>query len=321
MTGIAKLFRRQNAHSLYLSCAALLFSLTLVVDLVHHRDMENQWLLWVLLVFCLAGGVTAFRFGARVPKWVGITSVFVFVASQSYYLSLRDDPQAVVSSVQSLPIVAFYLGWFVRPGVDYVLMAVCLLVFGIAMGTNPALGPEGVIGVPVAVHGILSLLFCFIAGAYLWRRTEQQATIDPLTGAVNRQAILERIEYQLRRSRTRGPLCLVAIDFDDFKILNDEQGHAAGDAALRDTVAMWRSGSRTQDVVARIGGDEFVMLLPRTSEAEAQTLVARLQADGLHAWSWGIAQSRREDTAATLLARADNELFEQKRLKRRTRRG
>lgn len=316
MSRVALLFRRQDAHSAYLTCAGLVLSLTLVIDLLLHRHMSNQWLLWTLLVICLAGSCAAFVLGARVPRWVGIVAVGVFVASQTYFLSLRDDPQSVVASVQQLPVVAFYLGWFVRPSIAYWLIAICTVAFGAAMFSNSLFWASGDIGVPVAVHGLLGLLFCFFAGAYLWLRTTRQATLDPLTGAVNRTGLTDRLESHLRRQQSRGPTALVAIDFDDFKSLNDVLGHAAGDAALRRSVSEWRDATRSQDVIARTGGDEFVLLLPGTDAEAARTLMHRLRTTGSHDWSFGIAESTPEDSVITLMARADAELFRQKRLRR-----
>ena len=316
MSRVALLFRRQDAHSIYLTCAALLLSLTLVVDLIFHREMMNQWLLWTLLVICLSGSAAAFVLGSRVPRWIGIAAVGVFVASQTYFLSLRDDPQSVVSSVQQLSVVAFYLGWFVRPSIGTWLIALCAVAFGTAMFSNPLFWADGEIGVPVAVHGLLTLLFCFFAGAYLWRRTTRKARLDPLTGAVNRAGLMDRLEVELRRQPSRGAAALVAIDFDDFKRLNDERGHAAGDAALAGAVREWRDGIRAQDVVARTGGDEFVLLLPGTRADAAEAIMDRLQAAGAHPWSYGVAESRPTDTVSSLLARADDALFEQKRCKR-----
>ncbi len=313
---VALLFRRQDAHSLYLTCAALLLSLTLVIDLIFHRHMTNRWLLWTLLVICLSGSAAAFMLGSRVPRWIGLTAVGVFVSSQTYFLSLQDDPQSVVSSVQQLPVVAFYLGWFVRPGVATWLIAVCSLAFGAAMLSNPLFWPDGDIGVPVAVHGLLSLLFCFFAGTYLWLRTTRKARLDPLTTAVNRAGLIEHLDSELRRRSSRGACALVAIDFDNFKRLNDDLGHAAGDAALTGAVREWREGIRVQDIVARIGGDEFVILFPGTTAAAAEAVMDRLQLAAAHAWSYGIAESTEADTVTTLLARADTALFEQKRCKR-----
>ena len=301
---------------MFLVIAALLISCTLLVDLV-FREMAHPWLLWSLLGCCLAGGAAALALGTAVPRWIGLVAVVIFIASHTYFLGLPDDPQTAVSSVQQLPIVALYLGWFVRPRLAILLIAACAALFGAAMARNPLFAAEGTLGSPVAVHGILILLFCFFAGTYLWRRAYRRATLDPLTGAVNRQGLADRIESRIRRRAVdRAPCSLVAVDFDDFKLLNDTLGHAAGDAALIGAVAAWRTAVRPRDVIGRVGGDEFALLLPRTDAAEAACVVSRLQAVSEHSWSWGIAEVRAGDSADALMARADRELFARKRARR-----
>lgn len=127
---------------------------------------------------------------------------------------------------------------------------------------------------------------------------------------------MDRIAQRLRRSAT---FCVVMADFDDFKTLNDTRGHAAGDAALRDTTAVWRSEIRSGDQIGRIGGDEFIIVLPHARADEAARIVERLKRQSPHPWSAGITESRVDDTLATLLERADHELYAEKEHKRRDR--
>lgn len=316
MKAVSTIARRQDAHSMFLGSAAMLLALTLIVDLLFHEDMVSPVFTWALLLFCLAGGGVAFVLGRRVPRWIGILSVTVFIVAETFYLSLADDPQSVVSSAQQLPIVAFYLGWFIRPAIAGPLILLCLLVFGAVMWNNPLFAADGIIGAPVAVHALLALLFCYGAGLYLWRRQARAVSIDTLTEVFLRQAIMDRIAQRLRRSAT---FCVVMADFDDFKTLNDTRGHAAGDAALRDTTAVWRSEIRSGDQIGRIGGDEFIIVLPHARADEAARIVERLKRQSPHPWSAGITESRVDDTLATLLERADHELYAEKEHKRRDR--
>ncbi|WP_449282365.1 GGDEF domain-containing protein [Leucobacter sp.] len=317
MAWLSLQLRRQNPHSLYLIFGALLLALTLVVDLVFHQDMVNPWVAWVLLLACVVAGVITFAFGSGVPGWIGISAVLISIAAQSYFLSLADDPQSVISSLQQMPVIAFYLGWFVPPRLAVPLVVASLAAFGTVMVNNPLLGPAGAIGAPVSVHGILSLLFCYSVGFYLWWRQQRVSATDPLTGVCNRRGFMERLESQLRRlTPQRGGFCVVAVDFDDFKRLNDAQGHAAGDAALIATVESWRDEVRSGDAVGRIGGDEFVLLLLGVDAEECGVVVDRLQQGSANAWSWGIAEAVPGDTVDELLARADRALYEQKHLKR-----
>lgn len=297
--------------------AALLLSLTLVADLAFHRTMDNRWFVWLLLVLCGSGALITLVLGRRVPRWVGTTAVLLFLVAQTYFLGLADDSASVIASVQQLPVVAFYLGWFVRPRFAMVLIAVSLMLFGIVMSRNPLFAQDGAVGVPVAVHALLVMLFCYASGTYLWRRQVRIASTDPLTGARNRTGLSDRLDYQLRRRAfSRAPLSVVAVDFDRFKELNDTRGHAAGDLVLSRTVTAWKDAIRSGDSVTRLGGDEFAFILPRATEREAQTIVDRLREVSEHPWSWGIAQALPGETADELLARADAKLYAWKRVRR-----
>jgi diguanylate cyclase (GGDEF)-like protein len=92
---------------------------------------------------------------------------------------------------------------------------------------------------------------------------------DPLTGAANRRSLLERVEYEIaRHTRVGRSFCVLMLDLDGFKALNDRFGHAAGDDLLRDVADALHRAMRDQDTVARLGGDEFCVLAPETDAAE-----------------------------------------------------
>jgi diguanylate cyclase (GGDEF)-like protein len=103
------------------------------------------------------------------------------------------------------------------------------------------------------------------------------AHTDPLTGAENRRALVERIEYEIvRHTRSGASFALVMLDVDGFKLLNDRFGHAAGDELLYDLATALKRYMRSQDTVARIGGDEFCVLAPETDQAGVPRLLARI---------------------------------------------
>ncbi len=105
----------------------------------------------------------------------------------------------------------------------------------------------------------------------------QQARTDPLTGLANRRAFDERVADEVARAQRRAqPVALVLLDVDRLKPVNDTRGHAAGDALLQAVAALLRDQARTIDLAARIGVDEFALLLPETNHAGAVTLVQRL---------------------------------------------
>ncbi|MGD0097247.1 MAG: GGDEF domain-containing protein [Terracidiphilus sp.] len=108
----------------------------------------------------------------------------------------------------------------------------------------------------------------------LERELAEQARTDPLTGAMNRRAMEEAALRETARCIRHGhPLCAIIIDIDHFKRLNDARGHAAGDRALQELVRLVKTMLRGPDLFARIGGEEFAILLPETT-ASAGILTA-----------------------------------------------
>jgi diguanylate cyclase (GGDEF)-like protein len=106
-----------------------------------------------------------------------------------------------------------------------------------------------------------------------------EALKDPLTGLFNHRAFQERLEEELRRAeRARAPVSLIALDIDDFKVINDTLGHAAGDEALRLLADAIRAELRPGDACGRLGGDEFMIVLPGAAVESADRVVARLRA-------------------------------------------
>src|SRR5204862_6568243 len=106
------------------------------------------------------------------------------------------------------------------------------------------------------------------------------ARTDSLTGLVNRREFEERFGAEVERStRTGRPLSILVLDLDWFKEFNDRFGHSAGDRALTLLAEALRRATRTSDVLARLGGEEFAVLAPETDEKEGLLLAERLRAE------------------------------------------
>ena len=107
--------------------------------------------------------------------------------------------------------------------------------------------------------------------------TRRLAITDELTELYNRRYFQDELQRQLPNAeRHRRPLAVLAIDVDNFKDVNDGLGHQAGDEVLRQVAAVLRQHTRSSDVVARVGGDEFGVLLCETDASQAEALANRL---------------------------------------------
>jgi len=159
------------------------------------------------------------------------------------------------------------------------------------------------------------------------RRLSDEVSTDMLTQVANRRGLARAFEDECARlARDEGaPLAIGLLDIDNFKRLNDSLGHAAGDVALKTLAAAVRDRLRPVDTVARLGGEEFVVLMPGTPDDEAQQALTRLQRalsaslfmhedrEVFVTFSAGVTQWRRPETLEAALERADEALYEAKR--------
>lgn len=149
---------------------------------------------------------------------------------------------------------------------------------------------------------------------------------DQLTGSLNRRGLDDVLERELARSeRRKTPLCIALLDLDDFKRLNDTHGHSAGDEALIHLVKVVKDTLRTMDVIARFGGEEFMIVLPETSLDDAMQTVTRVQRELtkqifmyenkklLITFSAGVALHAPGEDPAAMIKRADEALYRAKR--------
>jgi diguanylate cyclase (GGDEF)-like protein len=207
------------------------------------------------------------------------------------------------------PWIAIYAAhFFPRRAVNALgLLVSVLFAAGLALDGLPHAGMYWFV-VTATVWSI-----CIVLGR-LSEGLRRQVGTDQLTGALNRTGfVTAALRERAIADRTGAPLAVAAIDLDDFKQINDSAGHAAGDRLLATLASTWRTRMRPGDILARHGGDEFVLLLPSTSELEAEAALARLRCQAaLVDWSVGVSEWRRGEDLSAVLARADTRLYEAK---------
>ena len=209
----------------------------------------------VLHLICPLGTVaTAVATGIAEP--VGLTPIFFLLPMllAGYFLP---RPEIAANFAFALLCCGVALVAWVDPGLRLAMFMAVGLVCGVVTAVVLALR-EG-------VHRLVSQL-------------RDLATQDSLTGALNRGAFEQRLEAELARTdRIAAPCALVVLDIDYFKQINDTQGHAAGDSALRLLANTVAAAKRRSDVFGRIGGEEFAVVLPDTGLEGAATFAEKLR--------------------------------------------
>ena len=193
-------------------------------------------------------------------------------------IALSGGPQSPVITMLLLPIVTLPARFSPR-GV-YAGLALTIVVL---LASTVAVDPSGFADDPTYV--MLGLASCAGLAAFaetLMRAEMQQrsdAVLDPLTGLLNRKALAGRFEEIAQQAALTGaPICLIAADLDHFKRVNDEHGHDRGDAVLQDAAYVMRKHLRSFELIYRLGGEEFLIVLPGVPAAEGRVIAERVRA-------------------------------------------
>src|SRR5580693_1417233 len=206
----------------------------------------------------------------------------------------------------SYPWIAIYSAHFFPRRVVIAQGALISIGFGVALLVSAM--PH--VAVYWAIVTITIWSICIVLG-HLSASLRRQADTDPLTGLLNRNGFMQAAyrEHAIAQ-RSGNPLTLALLDLDGFKQINDRRGHVAGDRVLADLGDAWRACLRTGDILARHGGDEFVLLLPATSPQGAVAVLERLHVAELPVtWSVGIGEWLAGESLSECVARADTHLY------------
>lgn len=277
-------------------------------------------------VLTLAIGVVAVRVpSARLPGWTpaGLAFAYLMVVA---LLRAAGGPSGVGAMVL-LPV--FWLGLCgTRRQLGCLLIGVALLFVVPLIMVGGADYPSS-----AWRTGILFTTLSGIVGTTLRSLVEQVrgqeherngllaqlddlAHTDPLTGVPNRRAWESELDRGLARAeRTGEPVSVALVDLDSFKAINDLHGHSGGDSLLIQVAHNWTEVLRSDDVLARIGGDEFAVRMPTCSQAQAGEVIERLRArmPRPYSCSIGLATWDGAEPADRLMSRADNVLYDAKR--------
>jgi diguanylate cyclase (GGDEF)-like protein len=269
-------------------------------------------LLWTLGGLGLGLGAGLWLLRRSVPPWAvhaGVALATVLVSALAWRSA---SAVGIVGLGPALMAVALYSAHFLPLDAARAHVAVLLVLSSAGAW---AARPSGFL-VPWVVLAVSVAVVTEAQGRYTGFLRTAAAT-DPLTGVANRRAWEAEADRHLAHAaRTGEPLSFALLDLDRFKEVNDESGHSAGDALLRELTERWGRELRRADLLGRYGGDEFVLCLPDTDEEGARELLERLTQSHAFAWSAGTALARPGDSLDAVLARADADLYLQKRANR-----
>jgi diguanylate cyclase (GGDEF)-like protein len=271
-------------------------------------------LLWGLGIVGVGLGAALAALGRALPSWalhpaLALVSVLIGVLAWRSATAV-----GIVGLGPGMTAVALYAA-HVLPLPS--ARAHTAFVVAVASAGAAAAEPSGFLNTWVALT--LTVPALAEAQGRLARRLRDAADTDPLTGVANRRSWEADASRHLAGAlRTGEPLSVAILDLDDFKKVNDRDGHGAGDTLLCELTAGWALRLRQADLLGRYGGDEFVLCLPATDEQGAHELLARLEESHRFRWSVGLATVQPGDTLGSVLARADEDLYQRKRAGRRT---
>ena len=282
---------------------------TLLASVFPPNEAAPVETLRALGAIALAGSVTVWQIGDRMPAWGLHLAVALGTIAISFAVSQTATALGMVVTSAAYLWVCIFTGLFFSLPAARAHMALIAVTFGAAL----VIGDKGV---PINAWAFITVSL-FVAGETLGRqstRLRREAHTDALTGALNRNGLAIAAERAFSLAdRTGIPVTAALIDLDDFKTVNDRDGHAAGDRVLVKLAREWEAELEPSDILARLGGDEFLVILVGSGEGDAVALLERLRFRSPAPWSAGVAGRKAGEDLKSCLAHADDALYEAKR--------
>jgi diguanylate cyclase (GGDEF)-like protein len=277
-------------------------ALTLAIVVIALRAPWGRlpaWCPFLLTVACLA--VVALLRAAGGPSGVA-----PMVLLPVFWLGLSGTPRQLWCLLAGVGLV-FVVPLILVGGADYPASAWRAGILFIALA--------GIVG--TTIQSLVSRVRDHERAQHqLLDQLDELAHTDTLTGLRNRRAWEAELMRGLARARRTGePVSVALVDIDSFKAVNDAYGHPGGDSLLIEVAHTWLDVLRPDDVLARIGGDEFAVLMPACTQADASDVIERLheRMPSPYSCSAGLATWDRAELPDRLMARADDALYEVKR--------
>jgi diguanylate cyclase (GGDEF)-like protein len=236
---------------------------------------------WPLVLLLLVGANLATIEGrlerARKPEYIAATSMLFIQIVIGVGVVLTGGPESSTIAWVVIP-TAIAAARFGR----HVVIALSATAVAIMVGTTVAVDPSGFADNPAPLITALALLVSIVVIVSTLMNAElqhrEEAVIDPLTGLLNRKALASRFqELELQACQSEASVCVIASDLDSFKQVNDQHGHARGDEVLREVTRAMRDCQRTFELMYRVGGEEFLTVLPGIDLPEGVAVAERLR--------------------------------------------
>jgi diguanylate cyclase (GGDEF)-like protein len=298
----------QSALASVTAILYLVLGLLLLAATVFYTPGKNpRWALGALGgLGVVMGAIAALRGRAftRLEATVMLAIQLVVIAAMTHTSHLDT---AAFSNGVGLPLMGIYTSLLLsRPAVIVYYAGLAAYVVAVAERGDPTLTTGAVV---IALEATIAAEIVRV----LFQRMRSLARADPLTGVLNRHG-LESIGRRLltRARRRRTPVSVVLIDLDDLRSVNNTRGHRAGDDLLVAATRQWLDDVSGDEVVGRVGGDEFVLILPGSDEVQANERVRALAAAASVSWTAGVAQLRGDESLADLIERADRAMYARK---------